>query len=409
MSNQLYNPYQGYNNGGNSEEYINSLIDRKMGQYESEKRAKHAVYNPKDGWIYLQERSEEPFNWSNYPKIANMREYYRLKELAAKGHKSEDQAANNYYRPEFQDEALRFHEAFAMKGAAILTSTEFPAITVTTVNQSLLNRQNLVVQKYNLNGLPEKITTDLLDPVFPEYNDTGSAVRVGYREGDAIDTTGYGSFTQTSVTMKKAGAGLGFTEEYYMKRFTIDVQQFMLDKISNDFIKARYDRIKAKLPSLTDQATIGGANSWSLYTPGNLQSTNRPALDLNAAKVAIQADKLANVDTIISREQEYIDYYSNTWTRGLFVQDNAATAPLNGIIPNPAGISWAKQWIINEDMPADTVYVLDHTMLIDLEGPRKTSQVQFYNPDQTVFFQKEWFDILMPSLRTAWGREITGV
>src|SRR5215831_4935539 len=406
QSAQSYNPYQGGYTNANSEAYINSLIDKRMGRYESQNRASHAVYNPKSGWIHLQPRSEEPFDWANYPKVVNMKEYYRLKELEKSGQKSHDQAVNNYYNPEFQDEALRFHEAYAQKGAAILTSTEFPAITVSTVNQTLLNRQNLITQKYNLQNVPLKMTTDLLDPVFPEYNDTSSAVRVGYREGDAIDTTGYGAFTQTQVTMKKDGAGLGFTEEYYMKKFTIDVQQFMLDKISNDFTKARYSRVLTKLAAFTTQAASAGG--WGAYTAGNLQSTNRPALDLNSIRIAINSDKLANADTVISRTQEYTDYIMNTWTRGIYSQDTSQSTPLNNIITNPAGVPWAKQWVINEDIPADTVYVLDHNMMIDLEGPRKTSQVQFYNPDQTVFFQKEWFDILVPSLRTAWGNAVTG-
>ena len=74
-----------------------------------------------------------------------------------------------------------------------------------------------------------------------------ASVRVGYKENEAIDTSGYGAFTQTSVTLKKAGAGMAFTEEFYMRQTTVDIQSLLLDKIALDFTKARYTRIVAKL------------------------------------------------------------------------------------------------------------------------------------------------------------------
>jgi hypothetical protein len=367
------------------------------------------MYNPRTGFIHVTSENVDAVSnemWNNWAKVANYDEYKRLKALNASGQKSTDSAAYNYIMPEFQDQALRYYESYKAKGAAVITSTEFPQITVTQVSQALLNRQNLVAQKYNLNGIPEKLTvSDTINIVYPEYNNTTQTVRVGYKENEAIDTSGYGSFTQTNVTLKKAGAGMAFTEEYYMRQFTMDIQALILEKIALDFVAARYNRIIAKLPGLTD---LAGAD-WAAYTAGNLQSTNRPLNDLNAAWVAVMADKLANLDTIITNQQQFIDFYTNTWVKGLFNQDTATQTPLNGIINNPPGIPWASQWIVNEDIAANKAYVFDHRFIIDIEGPRKTQQIQTFNPDQTVFIQKEWFDIVVPSLRTGWGRELTGL
>jgi hypothetical protein len=82
---------------------------------------------------------------------------------------------------------------------------------------------------------------------------------------------------------------------------------------------------------------------------------------------------------------------------------------MNGIVRNPSQIPWANQWIINEDIANDVAFVFDHRFLVNIEGPRKTQQINTYNPDQTVFIQKEWFDIVTPSLRSGWGRKITGI
>jgi hypothetical protein len=399
----------------NNDDYVAELVQQNFKKLEEKKQLRNAIYNPKTGWIHVQpqeyvrnEHEPEPFDWANCPKVISTKEYDNLQTRLKSGSINDDQAEFGFYSKEFADEALRYHEQIKLHGAAVITSTAFPAITVTTVNQALLNRQNLVTQKYNLLGVPKKISTDQLTVIFPEYNDTQNTVRVGYRENDAIDTVGYGAFTQTSIEMKKAGAGIAFTEEYYMRQFTIPIESFIMDKIAADFVKARYDRIVAKLPSFTDVGTLG---AWGAYTAGNLQSTNRPVRDLNVVKIAINADKLATANTIISNESVFTDYVTNTWTRGFAQADTAATATPNGnnIITSPPGIPWCKQWILNEDMPANTAYVLYDEALINIEGPRKTTQAQLYNPDQTAFFQKEWFDVILTTARTAWGRELTGV
>jgi hypothetical protein len=349
--------------------------------------------------------------WDNWPKVSNYERYKELKVLNASGQKNADQANYNFIAPEFQDQALRFYDAYKARGAAVITSSEFPQISINTVSQSLINRQALLAQKYNLVGFPQKITvSDTINVIFPEYNNNTQTVRVGYKENEAIDTSGYGTFTQTNVTLKKAGAGMAFTEEFYMKQMTVDVQSLLLDKIANDFTAARYNRIVTKLAALPNLASTQTGADWSTYVAANIQSTNRPFNDLNAAKNAITAsDRLAYPDTIITNEQKFIDFYTNTWVKGIFTSDSIAATNTNQIVTNPPGITWAKQWIINEDTPSGEAFVLDSRAIVDIEGPRKTQQINTFNPDQTIFIQKEWFDIVTPSTRTGWGRELTGV
>ena len=401
---------QPYNYDNNNSEYIQRLVSQEVNKYKDQGRVQNAYYNPKTGYIHVTTESTEHIGkdiWNNSAKVCNYEVYKQLKAKNAAGQINNDQAQYNYYMPEFQDQALRFYEEYKAKGAAVITSTEFPQVSVTTVSQALLNRQELVAQKYNLLGVPEKLTvSDTIDIVYPEYNDTTLAVRVGYKENEAIDTTGFGAFTQTSVSLKKAGAGLAFTEEYYMKQFSVDMQPLIIRKIALDFIRARYSRILAKLPNLTDLT----GTDWAAYTAGNLQSTNRPIIDLNAARLASNSDKIGTVNTIVTNEKQFLDFYSNTWVKGLFgAPDSAFNRDPNGIVANPAQIPWCTQWIINEDIANDKAYVFDSRFIVDIEGPRKTQQINTYNPDQTVFIQKEWFDIVTPSLRTGWGRELVSI
>ena len=47
------------------------------------------------------------------------------------------------------------------------------------MSQALINRQQLVAQKYNLLGFPEKLSVpDTINVIFPEYNDTTTALEL---------------------------------------------------------------------------------------------------------------------------------------------------------------------------------------------------------------------------------------
>ena len=73
----------------------------------------------------------------------NHEEYKRLKVLNASGKIDEDKAKYGFITPEFQDQALRFYAPYKAKGAGavLITSSEFPQITVTTMSQALINRR----------------------------------------------------------------------------------------------------------------------------------------------------------------------------------------------------------------------------------------------------------------------------
>lgn len=403
--------WPGYYGNNYNPEYTQALTGQQRQKYQDNGKVQNALYNPKTGFIHVTSECPDTFDssaWNNWPKIADYEAYKQLKVLNASGQKNDDQARFNYIMPEFQDQALRYYESYKARGAAVITSSEFPQITVTQISQALINKQSLVAQKYNTLGVPEKLTvTDTINVVFPQYNNTTETVRVGYKENEAIDTSGYGTITMTNVTLKKAGAGMAFTEEWYMRDTTVDIQSLLLEKIAIDFSKACYNRISTKLAGMS---TLASAQSggWSAYTAGNAASTNRSYIDIQAARNAINsADKLATADTIITNSNTYYNFYSNTWTRGVFTADTGISPDLNQIIANPAGIPWARQWIINEDVPDNQAYILDHHRLLNIEGPRKTQQINTYNPDQTIFIQKEWFEIQVPSTRSTWGRILT--
>jgi hypothetical protein len=417
---QTYYDWPGYNFNNNQDtnpltsDYKNSLVG-KVKKFEDKGLVQSALYNPVTKDIHVTSDKVERFDkndWSQWPKVLNSARYAELKQLSAAGKISEDKSQYGFVYPEFQDEMLRFAEKFKTHGAAAITSTEFPQITVTTFSQALINKQQLVAQKYNLLNLPDKLQVqDTVNIVFPEYNNTNpSSVRVGYKENEPIDTAGFGAFTQTNVSLKKAGAGLAFTEEYYMRQFSVDIQALLTQKIALDFATARYSRIISKLNTMTSLATTQTAPSWSLFSAANIMSTNRPYLDVAAARAAVNtSDRLAVVDTIVTNEKNYYDYISNTWTAGAFTPTNAIAPDLNQIINRPGQIPWLNQWIINEDISNGNAFVFDHRFLLDVEGPRKTQQINTYNPDQTLFLQKEWFDIVTPSLRSNWGRKLTGI
>lgn len=388
-------------------EYVRELLSQERTLQEKRKLS-NALYNPKDGFIYLEDPNFRPSReyskddhipWGSYPKVINTKRYNELlaRSAAGQAHANDDQVEYGFYTNEWQDEALRAHSA------GIITSTEFPAITVTTVQNELLRNELLVAQKYNLLQITQTVNTDQLWVVYPEYDDTTKAVRTGYKENDPIETAGWGALTESRIGLEKSGVGIGFTEEFYMRQFTYPITQFILDHIAADFVRVKHERLVALLATFTD---VAGAD-WGAYTAGNLQSTNRPTVNFNTIKTAINADKRAAVDTVISRENVFIDYETNTWIRGVLQTLAASNRAQNDVIANPPGLPYIGRWILNEDVTDNIAYVFDSRAFIMIQGPRKTTQFENNNPQQTMTIQKDWFKQHLR--KPTWGRELTGI
>jgi hypothetical protein len=79
----------------------------------------------------------------------------------------------------------------------------------------------------------------------------------------------------------------------------------------------------------------------------------------------------------------------------------------NDVIANPVGIPWAQRWILNEDVTDNIAYVFDNRAFVMVQGPRKTTQFENNNPQQTITIQKDWFKQHLR--KPTWGRELTGI
>jgi hypothetical protein len=392
----------------------NDYVDRNYQKLVHQKRLKSAVYNPVTQKTYLEDplygtiehkaATGEKIPWNNYPWIIDSKRESELQEKFHAGSINEDQAKFNFINPEFQDEANRYYDQIEQHGAGVITSTEFPAFTVTAVSQAMLNMENLERVKYNLLSAVKTINTDQLVIRFPRWTDTTPSVKTGYKENDPIDTLQYGAVTETQIGIEKAGVGFGFTEEYYMRQFTLPIENFIMSKLAFDFTRVRHNAILAALPAFAD---VTGAD-WGAYTAANIMSTNRPAVDLNTVKTAIMSNKLYKPDTIISNELQYIDYETNTWVKGgLIGPMTASNRVADDILTGITGIPWLSKWILNEDITNNRAYIFDSSQMLLIEGPKKTTQAQLVNPDQTVEFRKEWFKFNV--FDYAAGRELISI
>ena len=392
------------------QQYVRELFSQER-KLQEKRKLSNALHNPKDGFVYLEDPNFRPnreysadtkIPWGSYPKVISTKKYFDLLARSAGGtqearHANSDQQEYGFYTNEWQDEALRAHSA------GIITSTEFPAITVTTVQTELLRNEQLVAQKYNLLQITTTINTDQLWVIYPEYDDTTKAVRTGYKENDPIETAGWGAFTETRIGLEKSGVGIGFTEEYYMRQFTYPIQQFILDHIAQDFVRVKHERLVALLSTFADVA----GSDWGAIGLTDLRSTARPQEQLNGIKTTVNADKRASINTIVSREQPYLDYELNTWTQGFLQPLTASTLSANDVITNPRGIPWCQRWILNEDVTANNAFIFDNNAFVMIQGPRKTTQFENNNPQQTMTIQKDWFKQHLR--KPTWGRELTGV
>lgn len=398
-------------NQDQQKEYVRELISNERSLQEKRKLS-NALHNPKDGYIYLEDPNFRPggeyskenhIPWKSYPKVINHKRYLDLMARSAgfteeARHANTDQQQYGFYTPEWQDEAYR------ALSAGIITSTEFPAITVTTVQNELLRNELLIAQKYNLLQITTTINTDQLWIVYPEYDDTTKSVRVGYKENDPIETAGWGGFTETRIGLEKSGVGIGFTEEFYMRQYNYPITQFILDHIAQDFVRVKHDRLVALLATFAD---VAGADFGAIGAT-DLRSTNRPQEILNSVRNTIHtADRNANVNTLVSRQVSWLDYELNTWTTGFLAPLTATNLDQNDVVSSPRGIPWAQRWILNEDVAANNLYVFDNRAFVMIQGPRKTTQFENNNPQQTITIQKDWFKQHLR--KSGWGRELTGV
>lgn len=377
--------------------------------------AKSAIHNPKTDWIHLELDSgpklenfaKGDLDWSSFVKVRNAEAYRKNKERYLAGSINQDQYVYNHFSDEYLPTAQEFYEnKIRAKSAGVITSTDFPSITVTTATQELLNRERLEIQKYNLLNVMETINTDQILVKFPEYNDQQNTVKTGYQEGDSIDLIGIGDFTERTFALQKAGAKVAYTEEFFMRQYTYPVDNFLLQKIAADFVRVRHNRVLTKLAQFTDIA--GQAAAWGdLPAAGDFHSPAQPARDLTDAKTAVNTDKAARSDTIISNETIWVDYDLNTWTQGFGQGQVATNVEQNDTISRPRGVPWCREWILNEDIPDNTAYVLDRRAFLNINGPRRVAQGQTLDPVSTILVQKQWFEIHLKE--PTWGRELTPI
>lgn len=380
--------------------------------------AKSAVHNPKTDWIHLELNgglklenfSEGDLDWSNFVKASNVKALRENREryLSGSVHMNEDQAMYNHYSDEYVEIAKLAHDRIHALSAGVITSTDFPSITVTTVTQDIINKERLEILKYNLLNVMETMNTDQIRVRFPEYDDNQNTVKTGYAEGDPIDTIGIGAFTFRTFGLQKAGAKVAYTEEFFMRQYEYPVTSYLTQKIAADFVRVRHNRVLNKLADFTD-ITAGsiGSGDWATSPPAQIHSSFQPQRDLTAAKTAINTDKLARADTIISNESQWVDYDLNTWTNGFAQPLTSTNVESNNTIPRPKGIPWCREWILNEDIADDKAFILDRNAFLNINGPRRVAQGQTLDPVQTILVQKQWFEIHLKE--PTWGRELTGI
>ena len=133
-----------YNYSNPDKEYVREIFRNEVQSMEK-KRLSNALYNPKDGWVYLEDpafkpvRDIDPIPWSSYDKVQHVKTFSDNRQKYLNASISEDQVNYGHYHPQWQNEALLYHERIKQRGAGVINSTEFPAITVTSTATELQN------------------------------------------------------------------------------------------------------------------------------------------------------------------------------------------------------------------------------------------------------------------------------
>ena len=321
--------------------------------------------------------------------VVNYGEFNRQKQLKAEG-KISDFKGTAGWNPQYYDDAMLVQDAWKKGGkkevmalgeSGMLTGADFALVKSAIV---ALKTTTTPIRNHILQQMVTNINSDRLDlriDDFAGYDAINEELGVWN-----IPISGKGGFTTQTLSQKKYGWHLQWSEDFTMQVYDVDVMQYHVNALRGQMETVMNKKIAAQFNALSGTAQ----GSWSAFSGG--LSTRNAKIDLkNIAKV-VDASLRGSPQRIVSSRDVYDVYQSNTTVApgayGAFAGINYTFG--NAIIKGVGGFD-SLQWGVDDLITADQYTVYDPAGILFVNGPQRTAQYEDTRQGVRGTIFKRWF------------------
>ncbi|WP_411753308.1 hypothetical protein [Serratia sp. (in: enterobacteria)] len=323
--------------------------------------------------------------------IVNYGEYNRQKQLLKEG-KITDYKGTAGVHPQWYDDFVMVQNAWNTKGkqgvvelgeSGMLTGADFATVKSAVV---ALKTTSTPIRNHILTdpSMVTRIQSDRLDLKIDDY--------VGY---DAINeelgvwnipVSGKGGFTSQTVSQKKYGWHLQWSEDFTMQVYDIDVMQYHVNALKGQMETVMAKKVAAQFNALS-ATTLA---SWSAFTAG-LSNRNAKIDVKNIAKV-VDSSLRGSPQRIVSNRDVYDVFQSNTAVApgGVGSQAGVNYSFGNALIRGVGGFD-SIIWGVDDLITTDRFTVYDPLGIIFVDGPQRTAQYEDTRQGIRGTIFKRWF------------------
>ena len=322
--------------------------------------------------------------------IVNFEEYGKQLQLKEAG-KISDYKGSAGFSDEWYPRMMIALEAQATGGRkAVLGLQESGMLTgddFATVKSALiaLNTTVTPIRNHILLDLVTRVRSDRLDLRFDDFGGPFDAINEEMGTW-TIPVSFKGGFTTQTMTQKKYGWHLQWSEDFTMQYYDVDVMGYHIRNLAGQMETVMNKKVAALINALSGTAQA----SWSAFSGG--LSTRNAKIDVkNIAKV-VDASLRGSPQVILSNRDVYDSYQTNTTVApgGLGALAGVGYQFGNAIIGSIGGFD-SIRWGVDDLITTDQYTVFDPRGIVFAEGPQKVVQYEDVRTGIRGTIFKRWF------------------
>lgn len=324
--------------------------------------------------------------------IVNFEEYGNQLALKENG-KISDYKGNAGFSNEWYDKMMMGINAQAQGGRkaflglvenGMLTGDDFATVksALLALNTTITPIRNHVLLD---NRVVTRIRSDRLDLRFDDFGGPFDAINEDM--GVWTIPVGFkGAFTTQTMTQKKYGWHLQWSEDFTMQFYDVDVMGYHLRTLQGQMDTVMNKKVAAIINALSGTVQA----SWSGFSGG--LSTRNAKLDVkNIAKV-VDASMRGSPRVIVSNRDVYDSWQTNTTVApgGVGAMAGVGYTFGNAIVANTEGFD-SIIWVIDDLITSDQYTIFDPRGLVFAEGPQRIAAYEDVRTGIRGQIFKRWF------------------
>lgn len=321
--------------------------------------------------------------------IVNFEEYGKQHALVESG-KQSDMKGDGGWNNQWYPKAMEVIGAWKRGGkravnklaeSGMLTGADFAAVKSALV---ALKTTTTPLRNHILLEMVTRMQSDRLDlkiSDFTAYDGINEELGVW-----TIPLSGKGGFTSQTLSQKKYGWHLQWSEDFTMQVYDVDVMSYHVNAMRGQMETVMNKKVAAMFNALS--ATVQA--SWTGFSGG--LSTRNAKLDLRAIAAVVENSMRGSPRYILSNRAVYDAYQTNTTVQpgGFGALAGVRYTFGNGIVEDIGGFS-NMRWGLDDLITADRYTVYDPIGVVFVDGPQRTAQYEDTRTGIRGTIFKRWF------------------